>query len=120
MKHDATFTLELMIRWFLINGTLSAIGAAIAMAHPATILSAFLAAPFTSLNPTIAAGWVAGLVELKFRKPRVKDFQDLARLSGLRDYLGNRITKVVLIIILANIGSSIGTFVALPYLAALL
>ena len=61
----------------LINGILSALGAALALAHPLTIISAFLAAPFTSLNPMIAAGWVAGLVEAILNKPQVKDFEHL-------------------------------------------
>jgi len=36
--------------WVLANGIPSAIGAMIAFAHPATIISAFAAAPITSLN----------------------------------------------------------------------
>ena len=38
-----------------------------------------LAAPLTSLNPMIAAGWVAGLVEAFSRKPKVKDLERTAR-----------------------------------------
>lgn len=113
-------TLEMLKQWVLINGVFSAAGAALAFAHPATIVTAFLAAPITSLNPTIAAGWVAGVVELWVRKPRVKDFQKLLALNGLRDYWSNRVTRVVLVVAFANIGSSVGTFIALPYLASLI
>ncbi|MHC4124236.1 MAG: TraB/GumN family protein, partial [Planctomycetota bacterium] len=49
--------------WILVNGILSALGAAIALAHPLTIISAFIAAPLTSLNPLMAAGWVASTAE---------------------------------------------------------
>jgi len=118
--HGPSVTYEMLKQWFLINGTLSALGAALALAHPLTIISAFLAAPITSLNPTIAAGWVAGLVELKFRKPRVKDFQNLLKMNSLRDYWSNRVTRVIMVVAFANIGSSLGTFIALPYLASLL
>jgi len=112
--------LEMLKYWFLINGVFSAIGAAIALAHPLSILTAFLAAPFTSLSPAIGAGWVAGLVEAKLRKPRVKDFNALRDLMGIRDFWKNRLTRILLVAALANLGSMIGTFVALPYLAALL
>ena len=48
---DAGVSWQMIQRWFLINGILSALGTALALAHPLTIISAFLAAPFTSLNP---------------------------------------------------------------------
>ena len=49
--------------WVMANGILAGLGALIALAHPLTVLSSVLAAPLTSLNPMIAAGWVSGLVE---------------------------------------------------------
>jgi hypothetical protein len=65
-----------MVKWWVLaNGVLAALGALAAFAHPATIAASFAAAPFTSLNPMIAAGWVAGLVEASVRKPRVSDFR---------------------------------------------
>ncbi len=113
-------TITMLTYWFLINGFLSALGAMIAFGHPLTILSAFLAAPFTSLNPTIGAGIVAGLIEAKLREPRVKDFQDLNEITNFSGFYHNRISRILLVAALANLGSSIGTFVALPYLISLL
>ena len=55
--------------WIAANGIFAGIGATLALAHPLTIISAILAAPLTSLNPMIAAGWVSGLVEAFSRKP---------------------------------------------------
>jgi len=105
--------------WFIINGTLSAIGTIIARAHPLTWLTAFVAAPITPLNPAIAAGWVAGYVEAKLRTPVVKDFKELSKLEGLRDFWNNKVIRLLMVVALANVGSMIGTFVALPYLANL-
>ncbi|MFC1689664.1 TraB/GumN family protein, partial [Pseudomonadota bacterium] len=59
---------QLIFFWVVINGGLAALGALIARGHPLTILSAVIAAPLTSLNPTIAAGMVTGLVESWLRK----------------------------------------------------
>lgn len=111
--------LEMFLYWFLINGICSAIGAAIARGHPFTILTAFVAAPITSLNPAIAAGWVAGYVEAKMRTPVVKDFKELSKLDSLRDFWNNRVIRLLMVVALANVGSMIGTFVALPYLLRL-
>lgn len=105
--------------WFIINGSLSAIGTAIARGHPFSIATAFVAAPLTSLNPAIAAGWVAGYVEFKIRKPVVKDFQNLSKIEDLKGFFNNRVIRLLMVVALANLGSMIGTFIALPYLFSL-
>ena len=105
--------------WFLVNGSLSAIGTIIARAHPLTWLTAFVAAPLTSLNPAIAAGWVAGWVEAKLRTPKIKDFKELGKIESLGEFWKNRVIKLLLVVALANVGSMIGTVVALPYLVSL-
>ncbi len=102
--------------WFLINGTLSMIGTIIARGHPLTWLTAFAAAPLTSLNPAIAAGWVAGWVEAKLRTPKIKDFKQLSKLESISEFWKNRVIKLLLVVALANLGSMIGTFLALTYL----
>jgi len=108
-----------LLMWFLINGSLSAIGTAIARGHPLSILTAFVAAPITSLNPAIAAGWVTGYVEFRLRKPVVKDFQTLSKMESTKDFFNNKVVRLLMVVALANLGSMIGTFVALPYLISL-
>jgi pheromone shutdown-related protein TraB len=104
---------NILVTWVLINGGLSALGAAIALAHPLTILSAFFAAPITSLNPTIGAGMVVGIVESYLRKPKVADFEALREDIGhLNRWFKNRVARVFLIFFMANLGSAIGTYVA--------
>jgi len=104
---------QLVADWVLINGGLCALGALIAGAHPLTTVSAFLAAPLTSLNPTIGAGMVTAAVEIYFRKPRVGDFSDLRRDAAyLKGWWRNRVTRVLLVFILSTLGSAIGTYVA--------
>ena len=108
---DTDVSIEMIQRWVLINGTLSALGTAAAFGHPITIAVAFIAAPFTSLNPTIAAGWVAGLVEALLRKPQVRDFENLADdITHLKGFWQNNITRILMVVIFANLGSAIGTF----------
>jgi len=108
--------LDMFFWWFIINGSLAGVGAALARGHPLSVLTAFLAAPFTSLNPAVAAGWFAGIVEAKLRMPTVKDFQQLNKIEGLKDFLNNRVIRLLMVVALANLGSTIGTVVALPYI----
>jgi pheromone shutdown-related protein TraB len=105
-----------MIKWWIIaNGVLSGLGAILALAHPLTVVSAILASPLTSLNPMIAAGWVAGLVEAFVGKPKVRDFEALPQdITSLKGFWKNKITRILLVVVFTNIGSSLGTFVAIP------
>jgi pheromone shutdown protein TraB len=105
-----------MIKWWVLaNAILAGLGAAIALGHPLTILSAVVASPLTSLNPMLAAGWVSGLVEAFLGKPKVKDFENLPEdISSLKGFWNNKITRVLLVVVFTNIGSSLGTFVAIP------
>ena len=106
---------EGLLRWVLINGSFSAIGAILALAHPLTILSSFLAAPITSMNPTIGVGFVTGLLESLLRKPKVQDFENLGDdITSVKGFFRNRITHVLLVFLFSSIGSAVGTFIALP------
>lgn len=99
--------------WILINGGLSAIGAALALAHPLTVLGAFVAAPITSLNPTIGAGMVTAGIELWLRKPRVGDFSALRHdTTAIGGWWRNRVARTLLVFLFSTIGSAIGTYVA--------
>jgi pheromone shutdown-related protein TraB len=111
-----------MIAWWIgANAILAGIGATIALAHPVTIVSSMLAAPLTSLNPMIAAGWVSGLVEAFSRKPKVKDLEKLPEdILSVKGFWKNKVTRILLVVVFTNLGSSIGTFVAFPVIVKLL
>ena len=108
---------EMLEWWILANGILAGLGAIVALAHPLTVLAAVLAAPLTSLNPMIAAGWVAGLVEAYLRQPKVRDFEDLAEdIHSVKGFWRNKVTRILLVVVLTNLGSVAGTFVAGTYI----
>lgn len=99
--------------WLLWTGCLSALGALVAFSHPLTIAVAFIVAPLTTLHPLLASGWFAGLCEAWIRKPRVKDFEDLAKdTDSLKGFWRNRVTHILLVVVLTNIAASIGSILA--------
>ncbi len=100
-----------IFQWLIWNGSLAALGTMIAAGHPLSILTAFLVAPISSLNPLLAAGWFAGIVEALIRKPKVEDFENLGDMTTFGDFFRNRVTKILLVVALANLGSSLGTFI---------
>jgi pheromone shutdown-related protein TraB len=113
--------LGMLKMWFLINGSLSALGTLIALGHHVTIIAAFIAAPATSLNPAIPVGLVTGLIEYKFKKPRVNDFERISMdITSFKGFYRNRFIHILLVFFFSNLGSAIGTFVAgIPMIANL-
>lgn len=95
--------------WLFWNALLAAAGAAAALAHPAAIVTAAALSPISSLNPLMAAGWFAGIVQAYFHRPTVRDFESLRdEVTTLRGFWTNRVTRVLLVVALTNVGSSLG------------
>ena len=103
--------IEVTKTWIIWNGSLSALGVLLGRGHILTILTAFIVAPLSSLNPALAAGWFAGLTEAYLKKPQVKDFQKLSQGISIKEIYTNKVTHILLIVILANLGSVVGTAV---------
>ena len=100
-----------IISWVLWNGSLAAVGAAIAFAHPIAILTAFIVAPISSLNPLMAAGWFSGIVQAYYQRPNVGDFENLTDdVYTAKGFWSNKVTRILLVVMLTNLGSTAGTF----------
>ncbi|MGB4564050.1 MAG: TraB/GumN family protein [Dethiobacteria bacterium] len=100
-----------VLSWVLWNGSIAAIGAALAFAHPLAIATAFVVSPISSLNPLLAAGWFAGLVQVFVCRPSVEAFENLAEdVMSLKGFWTNKVTRVLLVIALTNVGSTVGAF----------
>jgi len=104
---------EQTLSWILWTGSFAALGTALAFGHPLAIITAFVVAPITTLHPLIAAGWFAGLAQAYVRRPSVKDFENLSEdIFSIKGFWQNKVTRILLIVTMANIGGSIGTFIA--------
>lgn len=105
------------VAWVLANGAFGGLGAVLALAHPATVAAVFISAPIVSLNPAVGAGLVGALVQARVVPPTLRDMErvgdDLSRISG---WWRNRLARLFVIFVLSNLGSTIGTFVALAWL----
>jgi len=121
LKSGWKLSLDMALKWLLANGGLAALGSLAALAHPLTILVAFVGAPIATLNPFIGIGLFTGIVEAFLRKPRVEDFETLSSdVASLRGFYRNRVTRILLVFFLSSLGGSIGNFIAIPWITALL
>ncbi|MBN2737027.1 MAG: TraB/GumN family protein [Spirochaetales bacterium] len=122
LNSNVETTLDMIKTWIILNGSLAAIGALVALAHPLVILLAFIAAPLTSLNPLLAVGVLTGMLQYFLKKPKVDDFERLNDdITTFRGFYKNRFTHILLVFILSNIGSALGTIIAgVPFIATAL
>ena len=95
--------------WLIWTMSLSGLGCLLAGGHIFSILTAIITSPIAALSPVLATGWFSGIMEARVRKPKVEDFEtlpvDLSHFSGLWK---NKITRILMVVVLTNIGCSIG------------
>ncbi|MCP1663066.1 MAG: TraB/GumN family protein [Methanocalculus sp. MSAO_Arc1] len=106
--------------WIAINGTLAALATLLARGHPISAGVAFSCAWLTSLNPMLAAGWFAAIAEAKIRKPAIADMKAISRADSFSEMSRIPLFRVVLVAALANIGSTLGTFLYFIFIFPLL
>ncbi|MCZ7384730.1 MAG: TraB family protein, partial [Candidatus Methanoperedens sp.] len=82
--------------------------------HPLSALTAFGLAWFGFLHPLLAIGWLAGLVEFHYRPPTTEDFRTISKAETIKELMQNKLFRIILVAGLANLGSMVGTFVAIP------
>ncbi|MEM8933884.1 MAG: TraB/GumN family protein, partial [Acidobacteriota bacterium] len=98
--------------WTLANGIPASIGAMLAFAHPLAILTAFVAAPLTSLTPVIGAAHVVAFVQAYLVPPKVRELKSVADDFGQPVmWWKNRLLRIFLAYILPGLGSMIGSVV---------
>lgn len=101
------------LSFVLWTGTFSALGAALALGHPLTILTAFIAAPIGAIHPLIAAGWFSGIAQAYIRRPHVSDFENLSEdVFSVKGFWHNKVTRILLIVVLSNLGTTLGLFIS--------
>jgi pheromone shutdown-related protein TraB len=111
-RHGAGAAGDNIVYWILANGIPSALGALLALAHPVTIIGAFVAAPITSLTPVIGAGYVTAFLQVIFQPPVVGEFERaLQDMTTFRGWWKNRLLRVFLAFLLPGLGSFIGTWI---------
>lgn len=111
--------IRMLIVWALACGTLSALGTLLALGHPLTALVAFVAAPFSAINPLIGIGFFTAPVEFFLRKPKNADLENLQEdINNLKGWYRNRVTRILLVLFLSSIGNMIGNLSAIQQIVS--
>lgn len=120
-RNDFGTVKEMLFAWVLPNSVFCAALTAVALAKPLSVVAAFIASPITSLNPLLPAGVVVGLVEAWLRRPTVEDMERINDdVQSLKGIYRNQFTRVLLVAVMATIGSALGAWIGLGWVFSML
>ena len=106
----------------LSTAIFGAIGALLALAHPVTIVVAFVMAPLAALfHGLVHIAYFTGPTEAWLRRPRVADLETLGQdTTTVKGYYRNRVLRILLVVVLSTVGATLGWYMSLvPLLGAL-
>jgi pheromone shutdown-related protein TraB len=109
-----------IVYWVLLHALFAGIATLLARGHPFSAVTAAALAWMTSLNPLLAAGWFAAIVEARMRPPTAGDLKAISKAGSVGEMLQVPLFRILLVAAVANIGSSIATFCFFIFLTPLL
>ncbi|HJJ71231.1 MAG TPA: TraB/GumN family protein [Methanocorpusculum sp.] len=98
-----------IVFWVVLHGILAGIATLLVKGHPLSAAVSAVLAWMTSLNPFLACGWFAALVEAKMRPPTAKDFKRIGNAESISEMLSVPLFHILLVAAASNIGASIAT-----------
>jgi pheromone shutdown-related protein TraB len=120
-RSETTTFLQMMLAW--IVPTSAAAGACTLLARGSllSVLTAIVVSPIAAIHPLLGTGMVVGVVEAWRRRPSVADCERLPDdIQGFRGFWRNPVTRILLVAIASGIGTAIGFWVGVAWVAKLL
>ena len=112
-KGGAELSVNSGILWAVIVGVLSALGTALAFGHPLAIITSLLTAWIGAILPIVGVGMFAATVQAFVKRPTVSDMENLpADLESVKGAWRNPVSRIFLVLMLANLGSTLGTLIS--------
>jgi pheromone shutdown-related protein TraB len=113
--------MEMMLAWIAPTSIGAGVLTLIGGGHPLTILTAAIVAPVCAIHPLIGTAMFTGLVEAWLRRPSVADCERLPDdIQTLRGFWRNPVTRILLVAILSGLGTAIGFWVGVGWVASLI
>ncbi len=103
---------EMVWLWVAANSVVAGIFTALGGGKLISVVTSLFSSPITSLNPLLGTAMVVGPVEAWLRKPTVEDCErineDVQSLGGI---YRNPFTRVLLVAVMASLGSALGAWI---------
>lgn len=120
-KSDTTSLGEMMLAWVLPTSIGAGGLTLLAGGSLLTIATALVVAPIAAIHPLLGTGMVTGVVEAWRRKPNVVDCERLPDdVQSVRGFWRNPVTRILLIAVASGIGTAVGFWVGVGWVASLM
>jgi pheromone shutdown-related protein TraB len=120
-RSDTTSFTEMMLAWILPTSIGAGGLTLLAGGSVLSVLSALVVAPIAAIHPLLGTGMVVGVVEAWRRRPSVADCERLPDdIQTLRGFWRNPVTRILLIAVASGIGTAVGFWVGVGWVASLL
>jgi len=118
---EQTSITEMMLAWILPTSIGAGALTLLAGGSVLTVLSAIVVAPVAAIHPLLGTGMVVGVVEAWRRKPSVADCERLPDdIQTWGGFWRNPVTRILLIAVASGIGTAVGFWVGVGWVASLL
>jgi pheromone shutdown-related protein TraB len=120
-RSNTTSLVEMMLAWILPTSIGAGSLTLLAGGSILSVLSALVVAPIAAIHPLLGTGMVVGVVEAWRRKPNVADCERLPDdVQSLKGFWKNPVTRILLIAVASGIGTAVGFWVGVGWVASLL
>jgi pheromone shutdown protein TraB len=120
-RSDTTSLLEMMLAWILPTSIAAGGLTLLARGSLLSVLSAIVVSPIAAIHPLLGTGMVVGVVEAWRRRPSVADCERLPEdVQSFRGFWRNPVTRIFVVAIASGIGTAVGFWVGVGWVASLL
>lgn len=120
-RSETTSFVEMMLAWILPTSIGAGACTLLAGGSLLSVLSAVIVSPIAAIHPLLGTGMVVGVVEAWRRRPSVADCERLPEeLQSFRGFWRNPVTRILLIAVASGIGTAVGFWVGVGWVATLL
>jgi pheromone shutdown-related protein TraB len=118
---ETTSITEMMLAWILPTSIGAGSLTLLAGGSLLSIAAALVVAPIAAIHPLLGTGMVVGVVEAWRRRPSVADCERLPDdVQSLRGFWRNPVTRILLIAVASGIGTAVGFWIGVGWVASLL
>ncbi len=120
-RSDTTSFVEMMLAWILPTSIGAGACTLVAGGSLLSVVSAIIVSPIAAIHPLLGTGMVVGVIEAWGRRPSVADCERLPEdIQSLRGFWRNPVTRILIVAVASGIGTAVGFWVGVGWVASLL
>src|SRR6185295_1702812 len=120
-RSDSASLVEMMLAWILPTSIVAGGLTLLARGSLLSVLSAIVVSPIAAIHPLLGTGMVVGVVEAWRRRPSVADCERLPDdVQSFRGFWRNPVTRILIVAVASGIGTAVGFWIGVGWVASML